>query len=96
MHPFYGPSGRLVGGRESQAAGLLSMAAYLAFWGAALALAKRELDARWPRTSGSPAGNREVAVAVLRERYARGEIDEATFRHMRAVLAQPIGEGSTG
>jgi uncharacterized membrane protein len=72
------------------------MAAYLAFWGAALALAKRELDARWPRTSGSPAGTREVAVAVLRERYARGEIDEATFRHMRAVLAQPIGEGCAG
>jgi len=96
VHPFYGPSGRLVGGRESQAAGLLSMAAYLAFWGAALALAKRELDARWPRTSGSPAGTREVAVAVLRERYARGEIDEATFRHMRAVLAQPIGEGCAG
>jgi len=71
---------------------MLSMVAYLAFWGAALTLAKRELDARWPRTGAT----REVAVAVLRERYARGEIDEATFRHMRAVLAQPIGEGSTG
>jgi len=95
MHPFYGPSARLVGGRESQAAGLLSMVAYLAFWGAALALAKRELDARWPRTSATPAGNREVALAVLRERYARGEIDEAMFRHMRAVLAHPVGGGST-
>lgn len=93
MHPFYGPSGRLVGGRDTAAAGLLSMVAYLAFWGAALALAKREFDARWPRSAANP-GDRERAGAVLRDRYARGEIDEATYRHMCAVLAEPIGAGS--
>jgi len=88
VHPFYGPSGRLVAGRETRAAGLLSMAAYLAFWGAALALAKRELDARWPRSSPAP-GGQDRAGAVLRERYARGEIDEVAFRHMRTVLEGP-------
>jgi uncharacterized membrane protein len=95
VHPFYGPSGRLVGGRDTQAAGLLSMVAYLAFWGAALALAKRELDARWPRSAPNP-GDRERAEDVLRERYARGEIDEATFRHMSAVLAESVGARGLG
>jgi uncharacterized membrane protein len=95
VHPFYGPSGRLVGGRETRAAGLLSMVAYLAFWGAALAMAKRELDARWPRSAAN-LDDPARPGAVLRERYARGEIDEATFRHMSAVLAEPAAARGAG
>lgn len=85
MHPFYGPSARLLGGRTGErtttASGLLSMAAYLAFWAGALVIAKRELDARFPRARP------DVGVAILRERFARGEIDEQQFRAMSAVLA---------
>ena len=74
MHPFYGPSRRLVGWRERDAAGVLSMAAHLGFWAVALAL----------------------AIGILGERYAQGDFDEATFRHMRAVLAEDVGRGSAG
>ena len=85
MHPFYGPSGRLLSGSGSRVTGLISMAAYLAFWAAALVVAKRELDARWPK--GQRAGARDdPAMAVLRERFARGELDESQFRAMSRVL----------
>jgi uncharacterized membrane protein len=85
VHPFYGPNGRLLSGLSPRAEGLLSMAAYLAFWAAALVLAKRELDARWPKRNAST----DPALAVLRERFARSEIDEAQFRAMTRLL---VGE----
>ena len=85
VHPFYGPSGRLLSGSGSRVTGLISMAAYLAFWAAALVVAKRELDARWPK--GQRAGARDdPAMAVLRERFARGELDESQFRAMSRIL----------
>ena len=84
MHPFYGPSGRLLGGRGSQLGGLVSMAAYLAFWAAVVAVAKRELDARLPRVEHGQQG--EPALAELRLRFARGEIDADEYRAMMRVL----------
>jgi uncharacterized membrane protein len=84
MHPFYSPSARLLGGRAASASGLLSMAAYLAFWAGAIVLARRELDARFPR-GGRPAP--DPAMDEVRARYARGEIDEEQLRAMAAVLA---------
>lgn len=86
MHPFYGPSGRLVGGRGSDVTGLVSMAAYLAFWAGALVIGMRELNARFPRVPG-PSAQRDPALAVLRERYARGELDREQFLAMLADLA---------
>jgi putative membrane protein len=88
MHPFYSPSARLVGGRESSTAGLVSMAAYLAFWAVAIGLARRELDARLPRggrAAAPPAA--DPAVTLLRERFARGEIDVEEFRARLRELA---------
>ena len=35
MHPFYGPSERLLRGADARGAGLVSMAAYLGFWAVA-------------------------------------------------------------
>lgn len=87
MHPFYGPSQRLVGGRETS--GLLSMVAYLAFWAVAIALAKRELDARFPRV-GRPAAF-DPAVAVLRERLARGDIEVTEYRERLRELEPGAG-----
>lgn len=86
MHPFYGPNDRLLSRPGSRAAGLASMAAYLAFWAVALVVAKRELDARFPR-GGRPEPH-DRALAVLRERFARGDIDEARFRAMVRVLGE--------
>ncbi len=71
--------------RGSRLTGLISMAAYLAFWAGAVVLAKRELDARFPKVVGAPQG-RDHAMVVLRERYARGEIDAEAYRAMEQVL----------
>ena len=91
MHPFYGPSGRLVSGRESSLSGLVSMAAYLTFWAIAIAVAKKELDARLPRHDQAPLVG-DAAVAVLRERLARGEIDVEEYRErLRALAPEPGG-----
>lgn len=87
MHPFYGPSARLLAGRGASTSGLLSMTAYLAFWAVALAIVKREVDARFPKGASFP-WPPDTAMTLLRERFARGEIDLAQFRSMAAVLQQ--------
>ncbi|HQR80985.1 MAG TPA: hypothetical protein PLT68_12265 [Actinomycetota bacterium] len=93
MHPFYGPSARFTRGSDphSAAVGLVSMAAYLAFWAVAIAVAKRELDARFPRADEATAAElrRDPAMTLLRERYARGEIDDRQYTTMRDLLARP-------
>lgn len=115
MHPFYGPSARLLGER-SQVAGLVSMAAYLAFWAGAVAIGLRMVRDRLPTGAGpapggsgptpgdavpTPGGDpgrgpastvwsarpMDPALAVLRERYARGELDRAQFLLIRADLS---------
>ena len=99
MHPFYGPSGRLLADRSGRTEGIVSMAAYLAFWAVVVAVAKREMDLRWPRdamrtgpggrASGDSVAGRTVtdpALEALRLRYARGEVDRDTFLAMRADL----------
>jgi uncharacterized membrane protein len=85
MHPFYGPSGRLLADRSGRPEGIASMAAYLAFWAVVVVVAKRELDVRWPREPGRPADG-DHAIEALRVRYARGEIDREAFLVMRADL----------
>lgn len=100
MHPFYGPSGRLLADRSGRTEGIASMAAYLAFWAVVVAVAKREMDLRWPRDTGLTAqGGRasgdsvpgrtditDPALEALRLRYARGEVDRDMFLAMRADL----------
>jgi uncharacterized membrane protein len=67
------------------------MAAYLAFWAGAVVMAKRELDARWPRQEAQQP-RADDARSVLRARYARGEIDRETFLQVQADLgAEPGG-----
>lgn len=90
MHPFYGPNAGLVSEPGSRTAGLASMAAYLAFWAVALIVAMRELDARFPRGSRPPEPT-DGALAILRERFARGELDEPRFRAMARVLGEDRG-----
>ncbi|SDB93562.1 putative membrane protein [Raineyella antarctica] len=86
MHPFYEPNARQLAGRGTSASGLLSMAAYLAFWAVALVIVRREVDARFPKGRISQP---DTAMVLLRERFARGEIDQDQFRAMTAVLQRP-------
>lgn len=84
MHPFYGPSSRLLEGRSS-AMGLASMMAYLAFWAAVVGIAMKTLNERFPKAV--PAAElQDAAVSALRVRFARGEIDEAEFLSIKQAL----------
>jgi uncharacterized membrane protein len=80
-------------GARQRDAGLISMAAYLAFWAVALVVAKRELDARWPK-GPHPGATEDRAMALLRERFARGELEESQFRAMAQVLHGEPGGGT--
>jgi putative membrane protein len=86
MHPFYGPSARLMSDRTGRPEGIASMAAYLAFWAVVVALGKRELDARWPRGAGERPATGDPALEALRVRYARGDIDRDIYLAMRSDL----------
>ncbi len=94
MHPFYGPNGRQFAGARPRTEGLVSMAAYLAFWAVVVVLGKRELDARWPRQPRAAADRPaavDPAMEVLRERFARGELTEPEFRAMTRILREGPG-----
>ena len=64
---------------------ILSIAAFVVFWGVvigAVILVARAVT-RGSRASASP---RDPAIDALRTRYARGDIDDAEFERLRSVL----------
>ena len=92
LHPFYGPSQRLLAGRGSQAAGVVTMVAYLAFWAGVVGIGFKMARDRLPGPSPSDRGPRpepDPAIGIVRERYAHGEIDRDQFLLMTADLAGP-------
>lgn len=93
MHPFYGPSSRLLSGGSARGEGLVSMAAYLAFWAGVVVMAYRVLDERFP-----PAARVRAAspLDLLRTRYALGEIDREQFLVMQADLQAAVRPSSGG
>jgi len=60
--------------------GLLSMLLVLALLGLLLYLGLRA----WERGSGEP--KKDAALEALRLRYARGELDEETYKRLRKEL----------
>jgi putative membrane protein len=54
----------------------------LLIWGLSRLFTQRAPTTEWPDVGPS-------ALEILRQRYARGEIDEATFERMRAQLEAP-------
>lgn len=96
MHPFYEHSEALLARRDSRVLGLVSMAAYLAFWAVAIPVALRMLRrALTPVSRGAgtgDAGSDDLAVDIVRARYARGEIDRAElFERTRVLRGQAAG-----
>lgn len=65
------------------AGGLVMMLMMLAFW--ALVIAGLILGVRWLAGQGREAG-RDEALEILRQRYARGEIDKQEFETRKRDL----------
>ncbi len=89
MHPFYEHSAALLARHDSRVLGVVSMAAYLLFWAAAIPVALRML-----RHALQPAGRPvtdDPAVELVRARYARGEIDRAELLERTDVLRRQAG-----
>jgi putative membrane protein len=67
------------------AGGLVMMLMMLVFWG--LVIAGLVLGVRWLAGQGRAAG-RDAALEILRQRYARGEIDKQEFETRKSDLAR--------
>lgn len=91
VHPYYSPVG------ASIRAGLVSMGAYLTFWAVVVVMASRELRRRFPRGASLGAPAYDSAMAVLRDRYARGDVGRAQFLQMVGDLrlSAPLGGEAT-
>lgn len=87
MHPFYSANSQLLSEGNSAWIGLLSMAMYLLFWAAVLIIVVRIFKKYFVRNGRLKVGG-DTAMDILRERYAKGEIDEETFRKMKAELKE--------
>ncbi len=91
MHPFYGPSSQLFQGGESWWLGLASMAMYLLFWAVVIVIAAKMFKKYFVRM-GNPKNRDDNAMSILRERYAKGEIDAEEFRKKKADLEETPGK----
>jgi putative membrane protein len=79
MHGFYGPGG----GLWWMGAG--SMLVHLIFWGIVIYLIIRFANKYFNKTHETKV-KENSAMAILRERYARGEIDAEEFQKKKADL----------
>lgn len=98
MHPFYDASRSLMSTRDTRLLGLASMAAYLAFWAATIPFVLRALTRALGSSAASsgmsPAAPRSDAItpaqdraeAIVRERYAAGDIDDDELHRRLRVL----------
>jgi putative membrane protein len=66
------------------AGGILMMLMMLLFWG--VVIAGFVLGLRWLVTQGRPTAPRDEALEILRQRYARGEIDRQEFETRKRDL----------
>lgn len=87
MHPFYSPSSQLFQEGESFWLGLVSMAMYLLFWGVVIIIAAKMFKKYFVRM-GYPKSREDNAMSILRERYAKGEIDAEEFKRKKADLEE--------
>lgn len=87
MHPFYGPSSQLLADGSTWWLGLASMAMYLLFWAAVIVIAVI-LFKRYFLLGSHLFTGADKALAILRERYAKGEIDAEEFKRIKADLEE--------
>lgn len=88
MNPYYGPSSLLLQGADTAWIGLLSMVFYLLFWAVVIILAYRFVR---NNVIGKTLSRKDTSLIILRERYAKGEIDRSGFLEKQADLADGDG-----
>lgn len=87
MHPFYGPSSQLFQEGESSWLGLASMAMYLLFWAVVVFIAVGMFKKYFTGVD-YPKKREDNAMSILRERYAKGEIDAEEFKQKKTDLEE--------
>lgn len=85
MHPFYGPSSQFMGEGYIWWLGMASMILYLFFWAVVIIFAVR-LFKKYFLGPDQPKAREDTALSILRERYAKGEIDAEEFKQKKADL----------
>lgn len=84
MHPYYGPGSILLQGGSTQWLGVLSMFAYLLFCAVVILIAFRWLKRLTP---DGELFRKDMALIILRERYAKGEIGRQEFLEKQTDLS---------
>lgn len=85
MHPFYDSVSQLLREENTWWLGLASMFMYLLFWAIVIIIVLRNFKKYYARTEHQRA-KEDTAMSILRERYARGEIDAEEFKQKKADL----------
>lgn len=85
MHPFYGPNSQLLQEGNFWWVGLVSMAMYLLFWAIVIIIAIKILKKYFVNEDRTKV-KADTAMIILRERYAKGDIDAEEYRKMKADL----------
>lgn len=84
MHPFYGPGILLLANGDFWL-GIASMAMYLLFWAIVIFIAIKLFKKYLPQLT-NVRRKEDTALSILRERYARGEIDAEEFKRKKEDL----------
>jgi len=85
MHPFYGPSSQLLGQENTLWLGLASMIIYILFWAVVILFAVK-LIKKYIIMPDNSKVKEDTAMSILRERYAKGEIEAEEFKQKKTDL----------
>jgi len=84
MHHFYGPGNYVMQGSFGWM-GIASMVIHLLIWGVVIYLAIRLVNKYFNKVEASKI-KEDSAMSILRERFAKGEIDSEEFKQKKAEL----------
>ncbi|MGB9344351.1 SHOCT domain-containing protein [Trichococcus sp.] len=87
MHPFYGAVSEFFA-EGYWWVGLLSMVLYLLFWAVVIVFAVKLFKKYFADREIPPKIKEDSALTILRERYARGEIDAEEFKQKKSDLLE--------
>lgn len=85
MHGWYGSGNSWMMGGNYWWMGLIGMVIQLLFWIGIIYLAVRLLRTYLPRNN-APAKIEDNALSIIRERYAKGEIDSEHYNKLKQDL----------